>query len=133
MFEGNRPLEVVIKRETEQVYLIKLKGRIDSDTYKQLDEKVSLALVPSTNTIILDMEEVNYVSSAGLGVIFNLKKTLEENKGSLIISGLKPQVKKVFEVVKALPEENIFTSRKELDKYLDVIQKREIEKGEKPL
>ena len=75
------------------------------------------------------MEKVNYVSSAGLAVIFQIKKSIESNGGTLIISGLQPQVKKVMEIVKALPPENVFQSREELDQYLDVIQKKEIRKA----
>ena len=130
MFEGVKSLEIDIKKETEGVYLIVLTGRIDSETYKQLDMKTKPLLSKFTKVIILDMEKVNYVSSAGLGVIFSLKKTVEGNNGSLIISSLRPHVKKVFEVVKALPPENIFASREELDSYLDMVQRKEIEKEE---
>ena len=129
MFEGQQALGIDIKKKTEGTFLITLKGRVDSDTYRQLDVKVKPLLIPSTKVIILDMEKVSYVSSAGLGVIFDMKNFIEKNNGSLVISSLQPHVKKVFEIVKALPPENIFESREELDKYLDNIQRKEIEKG----
>ena len=128
MFDENKLLRIDIAKEAKGVYVIKLIGRIDSDTYGHMDMKVRPLLTSSTRVIILDMDKVDYVSSAGLGVIFGIKNFLEGNKGSLIISSLKPHVKKVFEVVKALPTENVFESREELDAYLDVIQKKEIEK-----
>lgn len=117
-------LNIVIEKKVKGGFLVGLKGRIDSDTYKILEEKIKPILVPSTELIILDMENVNYVSSAGLAVIFEIKKIVGGNTGSLIIVSLQPQVKKVLEIVKALPPENIFENRKELDKYLDYIQKR---------
>ena len=121
---GKRALNIVIEKKVKGGFLVGLKGRIDSDTYKILEEEVKPILVPSTELIILDMENMNYVSSAGLAVIFEIKKIVEGNNGSLIIVSLQPQVKKVLEIVKALPPENIFENREELDKYLDYIQKR---------
>ena len=127
--EQNLGVMIEVEKKVEGGFLVKLKGRIDSDTYNNFDQKVGSILLPSTRLIILDMEKVNYVSSAGLAVIFQIKKSIESSSGTLIISGLQPQVKKVMEIVKALPPENVFQSREELDQYLDVIQKKEIRKA----
>ena len=42
---------------------------------------------------------------------------------------LQPQIKKVFDIVKALPEQQIFTSIEEMDNYLKEIQ-RKVKDGE---
>jgi len=128
MFEEKVELGVSIEKKVEGGLLIKLRGRLDSDTYKTLEQKLKPALVPATRLIILDMEKVNYVSSAGLAIIFQVKKFIEQKKGSLIIASLQPQVKKVIDIVKALPKENIFEDREELDRYLDYIQKKTLRK-----
>lgn len=128
MFEEKTDLGVVIEKKVEGGFLVRLRGRIDSDTYKILEQKAKAVLLPLTKLIILDMEKVNYVSSAGLAIIFQIKKFIEEKGGSLIIASLQPQVKKVMEIVKALPKEQIFEDRAELDRYLDYIQKKTIKK-----
>lgn len=124
MFEDKADIGINIEKKVEGGFLVRLRGRVDSDTYSVLDEKIKPILVPTTKLIILDMEKVNYVSSAGLAVIFQIKKFIEEKNGSLVIASLQPQVKKVIDIVKALPKENIFEDREELDKYLDYIQKK---------
>ncbi|MBL7071034.1 MAG: STAS domain-containing protein [Candidatus Omnitrophica bacterium] len=124
MFEDKADIGINIEKKVEGGFLVRLRGRVDSDTYSVLDEKIKPILVPTTKLIILDMEKVNYVSSAGLAVIFQIKKFIEEKNGSLVIASLQPQVKKVIDIVKALPKENIFENREELDKYLDYIQKK---------
>ncbi len=128
MFDEEKELSVSIEKKVEGVYLIKAKGRIDSDTHLILDRKIKSVLLSSTKLIILDMEYVDYISSAGLSVIFQTKKILESNKGSLIMASLQPQVKKVFEVIKTLPPQNIFQNMAEVDSYLDMIQRKEIKK-----
>ncbi|MBN1871102.1 MAG: STAS domain-containing protein [Candidatus Omnitrophica bacterium] len=128
MFDETTSLSVKIERKAEGAILVSLNGRIDSDTYRKLDKEIQPILVPATKVIILDMSRVGYVSSAGLAVIFQMKKFVEKKGGSFIIASLQPQVKRVFDVIKALPSENVFESQEEIDRYLDVIQRRELDK-----
>jgi len=121
-------LSVKIEKRAKGAVLLAISGRIDSETYIKLDSEIKPILVPSTKVIILDMNDVSYVSSAGLAVIFQMKKYVEGNSGSFVIASLQPQVKKVFDVIKALPSENVFESVEEIDRYLDVIQKKELNK-----
>ena len=41
---------------------------------------------------------------------------------------LKPQIKKVFEIIDALPSMNVFSGVQELDDYLDAMQQKAIKK-----
>jgi anti-anti-sigma factor len=123
-------LEVSVNKKEEGIFRVTCFGSIDTATYQILDKELSPILVPETKVIIFNMEGVSYISSMGLGVIFKAKKILEENKGRLIMANLQPQVKSVFDIIKALPSQAIFTSMEEADAYLTAIQKREMEKGE---
>ena len=42
---------------------------------------------------------------------------------------LQPQIEKVFEIIKALPDQRIFKDIEELDRYLDRMQKKVIKEG----
>jgi anti-anti-sigma factor len=75
------------------------------------------------------MGAVHYISSMGLGVIFKTKSFLDKQGGSLIISNLQPQVKKVMSILKALPE-HIFKNMEEVDAYITQIQRKELERGD---
>jgi len=116
----------IIKRQ-EGIFVAKFEGRLDTETYTLCEEKIKPLLAQSTKTLILDLEKLEYISSSGLGVIFNAKKKLEDQKASLILTNLKPQINKVFEIVKALPKESVFSSMEEVDAYLDAVQKKAIE------
>jgi len=122
------PLQVNITKKEENVFTVSCFGSIDQTTHTFLEKEVGKILFPSTKVIIFDMGGVNYVSSMGIGVILKIKKSLEQNKGMLIMTNLQPQVKTVFDIIKALPNEAIFSSIEEADAYLDEIQKKEIEK-----
>jgi anti-anti-sigma factor len=93
-------------------------GPIDSGTYLDFDEKMKPLLAAGTKAIVLDLANVDYISSAGLGVLFTVKKFLKKSGGELLFCNLKPQIKKLFEIVNALPNETLFKSAEEADAYL---------------
>ncbi|MDD5195550.1 MAG: STAS domain-containing protein [Candidatus Omnitrophica bacterium] len=100
------------------VYVLQPAGAIDSDTYPILENRINLLLRPETTTIIIDMEKVTYITSLGIGVIVKANKALEKNKGALLLINLPSPIKKVFDIIKALPAQRIYTNREELDAYL---------------
>lgn len=93
-------------------------GPIDSDTYLDFNDQVTPLLQSSTKGIVLDLSNVDYISSAGLGVLFTMKKFLKQYQGELLFTNLKPQIKKLFEIVNALPKETLFKNNEEADAYL---------------
>jgi len=121
-------LKVDVVEQRKDVYVIKLAGRLDTETYIDFGEKLKQYLDESTKILIFDLKELSYISSIGLGVIFQAKKTMESRKGVFILTNFQPQIKKIFEVVKALPDNPVFKNMEEVDKYLDQIQKNELNK-----
>jgi anti-sigma B factor antagonist len=121
-------LEVNVDKKGEGTFVVSSFGSIDSITYKELEKTLVPLLVSTTKVIIFNMEGVSYISSMGISVILKTKKAVEENGGSFIMTNLQPQIKAVFEVIKALPNMRVFESLKEADEYLSQIQRKEIEK-----
>ncbi len=103
---------------------VSLEGSIGATTYRLLDEEVSRLLAGPYKTLVLDMQEVDAVSSAGIGVIMKAKASAKNKGGDLAMRNLQPQVKRVFEIMSLVPALNVFESRAELDEYLATIQQR---------
>lgn len=121
-------LNIDIEKKPGDAYVFALSGSIDSDTYQMLDEKVDPVLAAGAKVVIFDMGGVEYVSSMGLNTIFRVQRALENAKAAFVMTDLQPQVKKVLEIVKALPSMKIFESIEEADAYLYKIQSEEKEK-----
>jgi anti-anti-sigma factor len=115
-------LKVNIEKKAGDVFVFTLSGSIDSDTYKDLDDRVSPLLNAGAKVMIFDMDGVEYVSSMGLNTIFKVQRTLDKAAGTFMMTNVRPQVKKVFEIVKALPSMKVFESIEEADAYLYKIQ-----------
>ena len=81
-------------------------------------------LAAKVQALVLDLAQLEYVSSAGVRSIFRARKLLAARGGTLVLANTQPQVQKVFDIVKAVPLSEIFRSVQEADAYLDRIQKR---------
>ena len=103
-------------------------GSIDSDTCSIFDKKVESILALDPKVIIFDMQELAYITSMGLSVMVKTEKAIKEKGKTLIVINVPPQIKKVFDVVAALPAMNVFESIEEADAYLLKIQRDEIDK-----
>jgi anti-anti-sigma regulatory factor len=60
-------------------------------------------------------------------VFLKFRKILKANGGNITFVNIQPQVRKVFEIINAIPSMTIFKSIEELDDYLDDIQKQVLE------
>ncbi|GBC61171.1 anti-sigma factor antagonist [Desulfonema ishimotonii] len=125
-------LRVNIQERKRGHYVVALEGRLDANTSPLCEDRLTPFLTPATDVMMFDMTDLTYISSAGLRVIFKVRKAIERHSGKMILTNLRPQVQKVFEIINALPKENIFSSIQEVDDYLDMMQKKVLreQKGE---
>lgn len=121
-------LNIKIEKRETGACLVALDGRLDATTYLSLEEKMNALLGPNTKALMLDLGKLSYISSAGVRVILKARKAIAASRGAFLMLNLQPQIRKVFEVVNALPNTPIFESIEEADRYLDAVQKEEIEK-----
>ena len=121
-------LDVRIEELRPGVKVVRPEGRLDSDSYKSLEDALGPTLASGAGTLVFHMARLEYISSAGLSVLFKTRKVMEKQGGRVVFTALPPQIAKVFEIVKALPVTSIFTSVEEADAYLMSIQEKEIEK-----
>ena len=112
-------LKVDIEKNSEGNQLtVSLTGSLDSDTYQEVEKKVLPLINASIKGVLLNMQGLTYISSIGFSVIFRAKQSVEKYGGTLVIANLQPNVKKIFDSVKVIPE-SIFATLQEADDYLD--------------
>jgi len=116
------PLKIDVVPGNAGIVRVLLSGRLDSETAPQLETALA-----STDAllVVLDMEGLTFISSAGLRVIFASQRRQQARKGELVFTNMGPGIKRVFEIVKALPSMSVFASMAEMDEYLATFQKRQ--------
>ncbi len=125
-------LSIQIDPPHERRQRITLGGRLDTHTCGELDAALSPLLDAPVDTLVLDLEALDYISSAGLRSLFRTRKQLAGRGGRLLVVNPQAQIRKVFDLVKAVPLDEIFTSRQELDAYLDAMQRKVVAAGTAP-
>lgn len=117
----------IIKRD-DNTYLVKLNGSLDTDTSPQFQEELKGIIDDRIKGINLDMSELSYISSSGIGVIMWTRKVLKERNAVFTMTDLQPQINEVFKAMKILPTVNIFKHMEEADGYIDHIIQQELKK-----
>ncbi|MBR4509898.1 MAG: STAS domain-containing protein [Ruminococcus sp.] len=84
----------IIRNGTELTAAIE--GRLDTLTAPEFEEKLEPEL-EDTEKLVLDLAELEYISSAGLRVLLSAMKVMEE-QGEMVLRNVRPDVMDVFEV-----------------------------------
>jgi anti-anti-sigma factor len=74
-----------------------LKGRLDTNTAPELEKAVDGKLV-CIKTLNLFLDDLDYLSSAGLRIILILHKQMTANGGTLIINNPKDEILEVLDM-----------------------------------
>ena len=118
------PLQIDVNHKSDELWEVSLTGSLDTETAPQLDQELEQVFVPGSKKLIFNMSGLHYVSSAGIRVIARSSKKMKENSGAVAMTGLQPQIEKIFDIVKALPNFAIFKNEAEADEYFDAMQKK---------
>lgn len=117
-------LQVNVRDERNFAKRLVLDGRLDGSTAGRLDQAVNQVLGQPTNLLLFDFSDLEYISSAGLRIIFKTQKALAKRQGNCAFINMQPQIRRVFEIVNALPDFSVFASYEEMDDYLDAMQRQ---------
>lgn len=117
-------LDIEIKIECDQRKIFSLAGSLDTNTAPQLEDVLEREIDSEVQVAIMDMNKLEFLSSAGIRIIFKAKKLMDARKGKFMLVNLQPQVRKVFEIIKVLDIMEVFSNQAELDDYLKVMQKK---------
>jgi anti-sigma B factor antagonist len=88
-----------ISQTIEDTYqIIALSGKLDSATTPQLSEFLNDQSTFGHKNLILNMVQLDYVSSAGLRLILNTSKQLKSNTKDFILCGMQDHIREIFEI-----------------------------------
>jgi anti-sigma B factor antagonist len=96
-------------RELKHVSVVKVSGRVDSSTAPELEKALQSLLDSERSRIVLDFQDTEYMSSAGLRVLVAMHKAAKKSGGGLCLAQLSTRVKEVLDLAGLMPVFDVYT------------------------
>lgn len=84
--------------ETNKIWNVQLDGEVDIYTAGSLKDAFMKMLEENKENMRIDAEKLDYIDSTGLGVLIGVLKKLKEEEKNIIISNIKPSIKKLLNI-----------------------------------
>jgi anti-sigma B factor antagonist len=85
--------------EKENVSVINLKGYLDAHTAPALEDNFTQLIDNKRFKIVVNFEELAYISSAGLGVFMAYIEKIRENNGDIKLTTMSDKVYNIFDLL----------------------------------
>jgi anti-sigma B factor antagonist len=89
----------ITKESEDNIHIIKVEGDVDAASSIYLDKAISDALSRGQKRILIDCNQLDYISSAGLGVFMSYIQDFESSDSRFVLFGLSDRVAGVFEIL----------------------------------
>ena len=90
---------MAIKTERDGATLIATaEERVDGVNAREFQTDLEAAVVETDRTVILDLQRLVYISSAGLRVILLTAKSLQRQQANFAVCSLSESVREIFEI-----------------------------------
>ena len=90
-------MDIVETRESDAVTLA-LKGRLDNASSPGFEERVLKHINAGDHRLVIDLAQLDYISSVGLRVFMLAAKRLKPAGGRIVVCAMQPAVKQVFDI-----------------------------------
>ena len=92
-------LSIEAKQVGAGIAHIKVIGSLDAATYEKMEEQIDELFAKTCYKIIVNLENVHYISSAGAGVFIGAIGTAQDRNGNIVLLRPSSMVHDVFEIL----------------------------------
>ncbi|MFQ5593639.1 MAG: STAS domain-containing protein [Anaerolineae bacterium] len=87
-------------KEMKRVALVTVGGRIDHETSPELEETLQKLIDDGKFNLVIDLEDVEYISSRGLRALLGARKTVRRwNRGDVRLANPQDYIRETFDLV----------------------------------
>jgi len=100
--------------------VVYLKGRLDVHQVDEVEKEIKTLLNSETSShVIINLKEIDYVSSSGIGMFVTVMNILKQRDKKFCICSLNSSVKRIMEIVEMNVLFNIFRDETESFEFLN--------------
>ena len=89
----------VARQDNAEVSVLQLTGYLDAHTAPEFEGALKKLMQESRFKIVVNLDRLQYISSAGLGVFMGFIAEIRQNSGDIKISQVSQRVYKVFDLL----------------------------------
>ena len=90
---------LINEEKVEDVVVLKLQGLVDSGTSQQMEVRLNDLISDGNVKIVVDLDLVDYISSAGWGIFVGEIKGVRASDGDIKLASMRPDVREVFDLL----------------------------------
>ena len=106
----------VTREDRSDISILRLKGFLDAHTAPNFEQAIQELIEENRYNIIVSMSDLNYISSAGLGVFMGFIEEIREKEGDIKLTNMTDKVFKVFDLLGFPALYQIFKEEMEAEK-----------------
>lgn len=80
------------------IKVLSIEGEMNANTSGDVDERLNQLIMGGNKKLVIDLNQLKYISSAGLRVFLKANKLIKKKEGELRLCRLNDTVKEVFEI-----------------------------------
>lgn len=107
---------VTAKPTTDGVAILAVQGEVDVYTAPRLKEEINQRLEAGVSKLVVDLSEVAYMDSSGLGVLIGALRRARDAGGDLLVASPNPRIARILDVTGL---SRIFNVREATDDAVD--------------
>lgn len=96
---SNVRIDVTMRGNQQDVAVVELHGPLDTVASYTFQEQMQTLMSQGVYTYVVNLEHLDYISSAGIGVFPGMIHTLQQQNGGLIFVRVPPKIYKLFEMI----------------------------------
>ena len=94
-----REFEITFEAPSQGVTMINVVGWLDAHTFELMDQAINNLFNTGTKHVIVNLGQVEYISSAGAGVFIGALTTAQEHNGQIVLLNPTQPVREVFDLL----------------------------------
>ena len=111
-------LHVKVETTEKGFCLIELSGFLDAHTVNSFESHIESILKEGRDRLVIDLKDLHYISSAGIGSLMSLTHHLRKKKGDLVLFRPNPKVYKILDLLGFTKIFNVALNEEEMKGFL---------------
>lgn len=85
-------------KEKNNATIAYINGRVDTTNYNEFENQITDKISNTTGDVIINCNEMNFISSSGLRVFLITQKKLKATGRSLVLTNMQEVIKEIFDI-----------------------------------